>query len=1084
MDLTKREFRKIDSPWRLARAMAAVGGALLVLYVATLSLGVYPGVSAKLIAYAVGVQPWTSAEHPLWRLCNELWLRVPLGGAVLRLNLSSAVYGALAAALLCQFVARWVYARILPEAAADEGRRLSLVSVGAGVVAAVLFGTSLAGWSAATRFHPGTFDLMLVLIAFSLYQNYQLSHKSRNLYALALLCGLGAAESVLFLVLAPFFIIGVIAVLYRHFRLRLRICSGLMVMGGLGASLYVVSARQFAHVAATAAGAPVDWSFVLRAVVRSQITEVSHYLPKVGWPVILLLIVVPWLACQMGYWERLHLKRNFRADALQLFLVAVVLLLQFNAPLPPWPQWLRSERLPVLEMALLAMLGGYACAYWLHGWLIAWGPAVNESVTRQKFRERFARFKKILSVGVCALFGVLLAGAAIGNGFFANGRRGAFADRCAQEILDQLGTRSWVMTDGVLDAHLAVRAASQGRTVRVLNLTADRDAAQIRRLRQWVAADPRLQANRARLLNAASLGVGTFVREWLAADPEANASLALYGVPDFYTEAGQTICPDRFLFLASHSKDPLRSQPFLAEHQAFWKRMCQELPLVRNIRDPIDLTRHLLRRHLSLVANDLGVLLTDLERPKEAYAAFAEALVLEPDNLSAKLNKMELVRDGLHPEEKGELGAAIKATFAEFRRQPTTFEVVRVYGQIHSPQALASVAAAWTSLGQYGLAQGTMARAASLAKDDDYRTALQTSLGGVRLTVRDTVRSEADFRMLLKSQPNNPLALLGMLDLALIRGDPADARNWLAQARVAGADATVLVLTEARIEIAERKYDACCKRLLELTDREPQNLNAWALLAAAMIQQGRATDVERQVLPKMEAVVNKQANPLVFQVRGAVIQAKGPASYGMARDAYRSALGMLPGRRELLEAVLSLDLALGDDVSAGKDASDLLRTDRDHSSAHFVLGTQAAAHGDLEAAEWHLRKSVAVNAAAVAWNNLAGLLRRRGELVEAEAAARQAVAKADTSAAFLDTLAAVLLDKSQIAEAKEIVTRARTLAPEDWQVAFTAARVLMQAGQPEEARVLLRQVQGHPESLPPATLAEVTRIANEWKSRR
>ena len=107
MDLTKREFRKIEAPWGLSRAMAAVSGTLFALYLATLSPGVYPGLSARWVSSATGVEPWTSAEHPLWRLCTAFWLHIPLGGAVLWLNLSSAVYGAIAAALLCQFVARW-----------------------------------------------------------------------------------------------------------------------------------------------------------------------------------------------------------------------------------------------------------------------------------------------------------------------------------------------------------------------------------------------------------------------------------------------------------------------------------------------------------------------------------------------------------------------------------------------------------------------------------------------------------------------------------------------------------------------------------------------------------------------------------------------------------------------------------------------------------------------------------------------------------------------------------------------------------------------------------------------------------------
>jgi tetratricopeptide (TPR) repeat protein len=650
--------------------------------------------------------------------------------------------------------------------------------------------------------------------------------------------------------------------------------------------------------------------------------------------------------------------------------------------------------------------------------------------------------------------------------------------------LDQLGERTWLLTDGMLDTHLTLLAAERGRPLHLLNLSMDQEGSEVRRLRRAVADDPKLQPYRARLLNAASLGVATFLREWLAVDPGAPQALALYGVPDFWVEAGLTVCPDRFLFLAVRSAADLQNRPSLEELRAFWKRMEVWLPLIDREKDPADSLRRILRRHLSLVANDVGVLLMDLKRMEEAYGAFEEALALEPESLSAKLNLQVLVEQGLHPNDKEVVEAAAKKALAALKRQPTIFEVVRAFGQIRSAQALAGVGEAWVRLGQYGLAQGSFERAIALASDDGARTDLLASLGAVRLTTRDIARSEAIFEALVKSQPGNPSALLGMLNLALLQGNAAAARDWLGKARVAGADPTTLVLTEARIDIAERKFDDCCALLLEFTDRVPQSMDGWTLMAAAMIEQGRLDEVERQVLPKMEKIARQPGNPLILQVRGAVARAKGPAFYAVAREAYRGALGLLPGRRNLLEAVFDLDLVMGDEAGAEKDARDLLRVDRDHPRAHFVLGTQAVARGDLDAGEWHLRSSLLSGPTGATWNNLADLMRQKGSLDEAEDAARQALARAAKNAPFLETLAAILLEKGKLEEAARTVDQARTLAPEDWQVAFTAARILMKSGQPEEARILLRQVLAHVESLPQAAQADVARVAKEWKSKR
>lgn len=654
------------TPAYLGRTMAAVGAVLFALYLATLSPGVYPGVSAGYVSAAVGVQPWSSAAHPLWRLFVFLWSRVPGYGGAWWLNLSSALWGAVAAALFCRYVARWVYATVwlgrekksgpeeeegvkreLTEEEKGEERRVALVAVVSGAFAAGLLGTGLAFWSASTRLQPETFGLMLVWVAFALYQDYLLLRGPWRLYALALLCGLGVAETTMFWVATPFLVGAVVAYLYRRYRLRFGLCLGLILTGLMGLSLYGVSAHLFAQAAAGAES--VDWQSAFRQLMKLQLKEVAQYVPASGWPLVLLLLVLPWLAFQTGYWRQLQRQRDFRADALLCACLAVTVLLHFNAPIPPWVQWRLAGRLPVLEAALAAMLGGWTSAYWVYGVLFRWEPAKLISGKEVRDLGKQVRLKRLLSVGACSLLLTLAALAALCSGLAASGRRGLFADRCAQEILDQLGERTWLLTDGVLDTHLAVLAAARGRTLRVLNLAAERDAEQVRRLRQWVAEEPRLQADRGRLLNAASLGAGTFVREWVAADPEAEKALALYVVPAFWSAAGLSPRPDRFLFLGVRSQEGFRALPLVEEQRAFWGRMRRLLPAVEEVRDPADVIRLLLRCHLSLVANDLGVLLMDLGRDEEAFDAFREALLLEPKNLSALGNQTLLVRKGVRP---------------------------------------------------------------------------------------------------------------------------------------------------------------------------------------------------------------------------------------------------------------------------------------------------------------------------------------------------------------------------------------------------------------------------------------------------
>ena len=112
------------------------------------------------------------------------------------------------------------------------------------------------------------------------------------------------------------------------------------------------------------------------------------------------------------------------------------------------------------------------------------------------------------------------------------------------------------------------------------------------------------------------------------------------------------------------------------------------------------------------------------------------------------------------------------------------------------------------------------------------------------------------------------------------------------------------------------------------------------------------------------------------------------------------------------------------------------------------------------------------------------VLLRKGSLEEFESTVRQAVAKDGQNASICDTLASVLLKRGKTREAAEAIGRARTIAPENWSLALTQARVFMAADRKEEARVLLKEVENHADALPPYLREEMVRIAREWRARR
>jgi len=1072
-----------------ARLAALAGLGLFALYVVTLSRGLYPGVSAAWMSAAIGLEPWPNAAYPLWRFWLAGWRHLPIGGNVWRLNLSSAVAAAAAGGLLCRYVASWVYRKIEAADALPAERRIVAAASISALVAAAIFGTSLAGWGIATRLHPFAFDVLLVMIAFILHQGYLVRHGVWRLYLLALLCGAGAAETTMFLVLAPFFIIATLLALDRR-RLTRGLGFRLACIGVSGLLLYVVAACCLAPV-----DAGMSWHGALRQLLRLQIHDLRAYLPGMGWLTLLLMLVLPWVTLQAGAWPTLSDHRTLATIVLHLLLTAAVLILLVNVPIPPWRFWAAIGRPPVLEMLLVAMLGGWACAYWLRGCLVPWQPpAVKRQVLKRNALERdqeIGRHRQkqmmlievVCSAMMCALLAGTLLVACVRNGRVADGRRGAFADQCAREILDQMGARTWLVTDGVLDRHLARLAAARGQTLHLVNVSQDRQPSQAQKLRALVDADPRLLPYQARLRNAAMISASAFVREWLAADPAATGQLALYSAPDLSRTAGRRALPDRFLFLAAQGTNGVDRLPPMTEAIAFWKRMDQIVPLTVQDRDLTDGLQRALRWHLALVANDRGVLLEDLQRPLEAQEAYRQALRLNPDNLSALLNRMQMAREGmLPPEERKPAEQAAAAALAKLKRRPSFLNLARFDGQVRAPEAYAGLGSGWMSAGQMDLARIALTRAAELGFGDENREAFLGALASFSLTTGDFAHSEDLFRRILGRQPGDQHALIGLLRLALLQRDTAEARTCLARARAAGLPASACNVEESTIELAENKTDAACARLRGLLDLEPNNLYARALLVTAMVKQGQAEAAASEILPRLIQSAGRAPNALVFQLQGLIAASRQPPAYPAAREAYRHAAQLQPGRQDLLVRILRLDLDLADQKAAEQDARDVLQANPDNGLAHFVLGSQAAARGELDTAERHLRCSIAAGATGSSWNNLADVLRQRGALDEAETAARQAIAMTTNSAAALDTLACVLLERHQTAEAQTTIARARALAPQDWQVAFTMARAQWQAGRHAESRQLLREVRTHQQALPPNTQAQIARLTAEWSA--
>ncbi len=1063
VEVEKKGLPPMGWAWILAAAMGLFS---LMVYLGTLSIGVFPGRSAHFMADALGVDPRLSGDHPLWRLTLVIWRMLPSGGTVPGLNLFSAVCGAVAIILVVPVVVRWIHGLFRGDAATPEQARWGALLAGQGAAAGLAF--SPAVWSAATRLDHLTFDLVLLLLALNLLQIYEARGRARYGLLLAVLCGVGAVESIFFVLFAPVFVARVFVVCYARRRLSWRVVLGLAMLSLVGAGLACALASwHFSGQEGAALAGYTGWRSVAASMVRQHLRQVAGFFPRVGWIWVTVLVVLPWLIATVAGRRGIERGSGWAFMLFHMALLVTVGLVFWCAPWAPTTESLRFGRLPVLETLLVSLTAGYLVAYWFSRYLAARAVLASERDSddaaakhagSESVTERLARLRVFATAAVCVLTLVGLAFPGLRNRHVADGKRGAFADACARSVLDDLGSRNWLATDGRLDHHVAILAAAQGRPLTLINMAQERNPVAIRRLCREIELAPELASRRMHYINAAHVGVTTFIRDWLADGTGACERLGIQIAPELWSEAGKIALPDVLLYLGAEPPADVSLTNLLARHRAVWERLAPDLRRPSWVADDAEQLRATLRRHVGVSANNLGVLIEDLGHPQEAFEAYLHALTVDPFNRSALVNRLMLTRAGVRPEYRVEAERSVRAMLAQVKREPPARQAARFHGYVRSAEAFAKLGLEWSAFGQGNMARTALQQALRLGPPRRH-SEFAAELAAVYAAEGSSAASEALYRGILARDGANHRALLGLLRLAIARRDVETAEEYLQGAIQAGVAESLLALDRVAIDLAANRREEAGQRLVALTDADSGNLSALALLAALWVADGEAQRALRELLPRMRKAAGNQPHHLVYLTEGRIHDAAGPISYRAAREAYRRALGLRPGLHDVLADVLRLDYQLRDLPAMEHDARAMLALDRDHAFAHYAMGFVLAARGELERAEDHFVCSAAIKSTPIVWNDLAEVQRRLGKPGPAEQSVRKALELQPGKATIWDTLACVLLDTNRVDEAMQAIDRALELDPKAGaNILLTRAEVLSRAGRRAEALAVLSQV--------------------------
>lgn len=1071
----------------------------LTVFWTTLARNVYPGYSATLTGASVGLIAQSGADHPVFALLLRAFVSADLVSLPLSVNLFSALCGTLCVMFIYHLVSRLVLFlacetgggaeklnygiyqsnREIPQEVMLSNCRMVPVAITGGLTAAFLLTFMLPFWSASTRVHTAPFDLLLALMAFDLLLTHDTASRGLGravfLAASCFLFSIGLFECASFLLLLPCYVFFVAFVLF--FSARRKTFCLLLVLCGFAAA----ACSLLAFVRNLSEPQPAGFvSFLVFGAARfasHHYHEMKGLFPHTGWGLILVQTALPALILLFGVFCLFKNDRKGKFPVMILLTVTSIPTL-LNLAFSPYFFFKRTGHLPVFGCAVIASATAIVIAAALK--MLAISPdSPSEArdagdyhkILVQKRKQVFGRSVATGLLMLLSVLGLLTPWLSYRG---IDTRASAFADEIASAMVRAMGDRTWLISNGCLDNHLLLQARFLRHPLTLVPLRTGVRPSEVSGLGTKIAADPVFEGlNRIRLQNALSIGTLRFIQEWLKNDPTAVNHVMAFISPDIWTACGYRAIPEGVAF----GGVPLFAVPEIAkiveQNRAFDALIAPSLADPMRETAQLSVLRKELRMKASFAANELGVLLEEMNRFEDAYQSYVRAGKLDPMSLSANVNAYALAcAKGIHPEAVDRLLKNIKSLMGDASvRGRSLTGILQTYGTIRQPDFYKQQSAMWTATGNPLIAAAKITKAAALTKEAGVKALVDNA--SFYLQAGALEKTEECCRAALEKEPGNVDALATMASLALSRHKPEEAEAWLDKAVRGGAQESK-VLHETIVLAMLKKDDARAERLLsKATQAYPDDLRYWTLLAEVLLKQNATQEVEFKVLPAMQKALKTPNHYLIQAVRGFLLRKKGPRFYKEARVKLLQALAMNAMMPEVWSTLFDVDLAIGNPDFIEADAKSRLVVEADNALANYLMGSVSLTRNALQQAEDFLRRSVEKHPTAAACNDLAETLRRLKRLGEAETFARQALAIESGMPPALDTLACVLVDAGRYNEAAQVAEKAVAAAPNGVEYQLTLLRAQVKLGDKEAVRQRLEILSGAKAVIPASLQNEI-----------
>ncbi|MEI6217927.1 MAG: DUF2723 domain-containing protein, partial [bacterium] len=788
-----------------------LGGIALAVYELTMSPGAVPGESAVLIVQNAGLIPRMMPSDPIFSSISWLISQISYGGLAIKLNIFSAICGALSVALLYAIVARVVSLMIDPEAIEERIARLAAHIAGA--VSAGAFAFSVPFWIVSTRAHTASFDILLLLSAAWLFISYAATGRQSVAMVLTFLYGIGCVESVAFIMFSPLVVASFLYLALAKSHLKLSFVLKLCGSAAAGLSLYLLAAYHFWGSVGYQIGGFPGYFNVLLMSLRQQYALINGSLPRSGWLIVQLMTTIPWLTCLAVGRRGLNGEKDWGFYVLHVVITAIGVAVLLDTSLSPWRM---TGQLMVTSNLLASSSLGYVAAYWFMqpNWRL-----------RGLESPLGAKIGLLVGTGLCLSVVILVLIAPFRNIREADGRPVGVVDTYAREIVDSMEGRTWLITDGGLDDILLIAAKDAGRPLVPLNVNGSDNPAYLR----FVST----QFSEPRLKNMAEVGILPLLQEWLKFDPAANKHIAALSTPDLFAVAGMTVVPNKLVFFGGKTNEPLDVTAVMAAHRDFWSRcvpVFTQVAMAKSADPRGSAAASFMLQHIALVANNLGVLMQDIGQDAHAFTAYTKAHEIDTNNVSSVLNLIALLDKGYEVDGAERIKKELRDITSSHNAKDHSRELAKAYGYVRTPESFEEAGMNWARSGQLDLAAASLARGEKLLPDMQ-KDRLKEAAASISLSMDRVDLGRNMYEELLKIDPRNHQALVGLARIAISTGDLSRAAALLSAAEVAGADKSQIDLETASLEMSAGHRDKARGVLQQLVEQNPNLLRAWSMLA-------------------------------------------------------------------------------------------------------------------------------------------------------------------------------------------------------------------------------------------------------------